>query len=313
MSLAAVLNASGQAIFSTTSLSVASHAIIAAYGGDSRFAFLGSSSSALAQSVAKASSSTSLRASVNPSAFGQAVVFTATVVASAPGGGTPAGTVQFKQGTTVLGSAPLNALGQASFQTIALAVGNNTITAVYLGNTSFLGSTSTALTQTVVPDASLPVVKSSLNPALVSQTVTLTAIVRAGAPGSGTPTGTVTFFDSATSLGSGTLTAGQATFSTASLNVGGHLITAVYAGDTHFTGNTSPAFGQVVHLSGHAITAANDLGTQSGAGTSSLSPFGATVSSPAGGLVVAQVSKAELALEPSRVDSFFTVIHSATR
>ena len=248
----AVLNASGQATFSSTSLSVASHTIIAAYGGDGRFAFKGSSSSALAQTVTKAGSSTSLKVSVDPSAFGQAVVFTATVVASAPGGGTPAGAVQFKQGVTILSTVPLNALSQAAFQTIALPVGNNTITAVYLGNASFLGSTSTGLTQAVTPDATLPVVKSSLNPAVVGQTVTLTAIVRPGPPGSGTPTGTVTFFDSATALGTGTLTAGQATFSTASLSAGGHVITAVYAGGTHFTGNTSPGFGQVVRVSATA-------------------------------------------------------------
>ena len=168
----------------------------------------------------------------------------------------------------------------------------------------------------MTPDATLPVVKSSLNPAVVGQTVTLTAIVRPGPPGSGTPTGTVTFFDSATALGTGTLTAGQATFSTASLSAGGHVITAVYAGDMHFTGNTSPGFGQVRAVSGHAVTAANALGTESGPGAPSLNPLsGTTVSAPASGLVVARAGYMQPGMQPalerSRVDSFFATAHSA--
>jgi hypothetical protein len=69
--------------------------------------------------------------------------------------------------------------------------------------------------------------------------VTFTATVTAVAPGAGTRTGTVTFKDGATVMGTGTLNAsGQATYTTSSLTVGSHVITAVYGGDGNFNGST---------------------------------------------------------------------------
>jgi hypothetical protein len=55
---------------------------------------------------------------------------------------------------------------------------------------------------------------------------------------SGTPTGTVSFFDNGTPLGTATLSAGTATYSTTALPVGSHVITASYGGDPNFAANT---------------------------------------------------------------------------
>jgi hypothetical protein len=52
-------------------------------------------------------------------------------------------------------------------------------------------------------------------------------------------TGTVTFKDGETILGSSTLSNGTATFATSTLSAGTHAITAVYGGDANFAGNTS--------------------------------------------------------------------------
>ena len=80
---------------------------------------------------------------------------------------------------------------------------------------------------------------SSANPSVAGQVVTFTATVSAVSPGAGTPTGTVTFKDGATGLGTGTLDdSGQATCTTSNLSVGGHTISAVYEGDTSFTAST---------------------------------------------------------------------------
>jgi predicted Zn-dependent protease len=68
-------------------------------------------------------------------------------------------------------------------------------------------------------------------------------------PGSVLPTGTVTFYDGSTNLGSSTLnSSGTATFSTAALSGGGspHAITAVYSGDSNFGGSTSSVLSQVI-------------------------------------------------------------------
>jgi hypothetical protein len=48
------------------------------------------------------------------------------------------------------------------------------------------------------------------------------------------PTGTITFKDGATTLGTSTLSGSIATLSTTSLAVGAHSITAKYGGDDNF-------------------------------------------------------------------------------
>jgi len=85
---------------------------------------------------------------------------------------------------------------------------------------------------------------SSLNPVLSLNPVTFTATVSSAAS---TPTGTVSFFDGTTLLGSAvTLTAGLATYTTSSLAIAAHSITAVYSGDSNFVTVTSAVLTQTV-------------------------------------------------------------------
>jgi len=70
-----------------------------------------------------------LTSSANPSIFGQSVDFKATVVST--GGGTPTGSVTFKDGTTELGTLTLNGSGAATLTTSALTVGSHPVTATY--------------------------------------------------------------------------------------------------------------------------------------------------------------------------------------
>jgi hypothetical protein len=189
----------------------------------------------------------SVATSVNPSVFGQTVTFTATVT-SGSGSGTPTGTVTFLDGTTTLGTATLNAQGQAVFTTALLGVGSHGITALYSGDPTFTTSTSAAVSQTVNRAATAAAVASSLSPARVGQAVTFTATVTAAAPGSGTPTGTVTFMDGSTVIGTATLNAqGQATLTISTLAAGSHAITASYGGDANFNLVLSPIFTELVN------------------------------------------------------------------
>jgi hypothetical protein len=90
---------------------------------------------------------------------------------------------------------------------------------------------------------------SSLNPSNFGQSVTFTATVTGVSP-----TGTVTFTDGATVLGTAALNSnGQATFTTSSLTVGSHAITAVYSGDTNNAAGTSAALTQVVGVPADSI------------------------------------------------------------
>jgi hypothetical protein len=60
-------------------------------------------------------------------------------------------------------------------------------------------------------------------------------------------TGQVGFIEGATSLGTGTIVDERATFSTTTLSVGAHSITAVYAGDINYNGASSSAASLVVN------------------------------------------------------------------
>ncbi len=101
----------------------------------------------------------------------------------------------------------------------------------------------------VVQTATSTSVGSSANPAVFGQSVVLTVTV-APASGSGTPTGTVTFQDGATTIATQALSGGQASVTISNFSVGSHSITATYGGDTNFTGSASPAFSQTVNKAG---------------------------------------------------------------
>jgi hypothetical protein len=90
-----------------------------------------------------------------------------------------------------------------------------------------------------------------VSPSTVGFQVTFTATVSVVSPGTGTPTGSVTFMDGTTTLGMQNLSNGQASFSTSSLAIGEHMITAVYAGTPSFGGSTSNTVTQDV-ISGQA-------------------------------------------------------------
>ncbi len=135
----------GQASITVSTLGVGPHSLTAAYSGDGNF---NTSTSAVAQTVNKASTATSLSSSANPASLNQAVTFTATVGAAVVGAGTPGGTVRFNDGTTTLATVPLSSNGTATFSTSTLGVKSHGITAVYSGDDNFNGS-SGGLTQNV--------------------------------------------------------------------------------------------------------------------------------------------------------------------
>jgi streptogramin lyase len=257
--------ASGTATLTSTTLTVGSHTITAVYGGNANFN--SSTSAAITQTVNKAASSSTVVSSANPAVFGQAVTFTATVAAVAPGAGTPTGTVTFRDGTTSIGSGTL-ASGKATFTSSVLTVGSHSITVAYSGDANFNASSATRITQTISKADSSVTVTSSANPSVFGQPVTFSATVAAVSPGAGTPTGSVTFLDGGVSIGTRTLASGKATFASSTLTVGSHTITVTYGGDANF--NTS---------AGAALTQSVNKASSSTAASSSLNPsvFGQAV------------------------------------
>ena len=134
----------GKATFTSSTLATGSTKVTVTYDGDSNIQ--GSSASVtqvVQQSVGSGSSSTALTYTENPSTLAE--TFTATVTSSS---GTPSGTVTFTVGSTTLGTVALTS-GQAILNATTLAVGSNTVTATYSGN-SEIGASSAWVTQTFV-------------------------------------------------------------------------------------------------------------------------------------------------------------------
>ena len=122
-----------------------SHTITASYAGTSTF---DACSATFAQTVCPEVTNTVVSVSANPAVFGQSVTFSVTVNTVAPATGMPTGTVTFKDGSTVLGTAKLNAHGIATIKVSTLKVGKHTITVSYAGTTNFSPSSAT-VTETV--------------------------------------------------------------------------------------------------------------------------------------------------------------------
>jgi Bacterial Ig-like domain (group 3)/FG-GAP-like repeat len=114
--------------------------IIASYSGDSNF--LPSNSAPLRQAVTRASTTTTLASSPNPSQVGQNVQFTATVTAQY--GGIPTGLVTFKDGSTVLAQVALDR-GVARYKTSTLTKGNHHVSATYGGDANFRDSSGSVI------------------------------------------------------------------------------------------------------------------------------------------------------------------------
>jgi Bacterial Ig-like domain (group 3) len=235
--LATVSLSGGTASYTTSSLAAGSHTITASYSGDSSFQ---TSSGTFKQTVNKNPSSAAVVSSLNPSTYGQAVTFTASVTGSV---GTPTGTVTFKSGSAVLGTVSLSS-GTASLTTSTLSAGTKSITVVYNGDLTYADSTSTALSQKVNKAPTGTSISSSSNPSTSGQSVTFTVTVSSA---TATPSGTVTFKLGATLLGTGTLNgSGVATFTTSTLPVGSDSITANYGGNSNFVAS-SASMTQVVN------------------------------------------------------------------
>jgi uncharacterized repeat protein (TIGR01451 family) len=118
---------------------------------------------------------------------------------------------------------------------------NVNVTSTVTSNEAPAGSSANA-TITVTKAPTTTTLTSSLNPSSVGQPVTFTATVAGGA------TGNVTFADGATTLATVALSSGVATFTTSTLTLGSHSITATYSGDGTHLGSTSAALIQTVQV-----------------------------------------------------------------
>jgi hypothetical protein len=232
----------GRASFVAKSLHGGSHSVSALYSGNAGT----TTSAALAETVNKAKSTASIVSSLNPSVFGKAVTFTATIGSGAAG--TPTGTATFKNNGTTIATAPVDAkTHKASLTTSTLTAGGKPISVSYGGDVNYAGSSSSTLTQTVSKGVTTTKLTSSLSPSKHGSQVTFTAIVGTTSPG--TISGTVTFQSDGKAIGTGTfdLNSHKAMLATSTLPVGTHSIQASYGGSANLASSKSAAVSQVVN------------------------------------------------------------------
>jgi Bacterial Ig-like domain (group 3)/MBG domain (YGX type) len=105
--------------------------------------------------VTQAASSAAITSSFSAANPGTSVTFTVTITSSTTG--TPTGSVQFLNGTTVLGTSTLNNQGVATLMTSALPSGTDAVQAVYVGDENFSGSTASITETITTPGFSLSV------------------------------------------------------------------------------------------------------------------------------------------------------------
>jgi Bacterial Ig-like domain (group 3)/IPT/TIG domain len=221
----------GVAKLNTTALGAGGHAVVAEYSGDSHYP--AGSSSSVTQIVAKASTEMTLTSSLNPAPFGSSGTLKAHVAAVAPGVGTPAGTVTFREGETILDTVQLSG-GNASLSLKSLAPGTHAIRASYSGDANDYPSEVGPVKQMITAATTELELSSTLNPAPFGSSATLKATVRAVAPGGGTPVGTVTFREGETVLATLPLAGGSAKYALKTTAPGEHQITATYSGEADY-------------------------------------------------------------------------------
>ena len=201
------------------------HSITAIYSGDT-FNTL-ATSVALAQQVNRAMQTITFGAQA-PETFSNGATFALSPVASA------------SSGLPVSYTSPTPSVCTIINTTVTLhSAGTCTIDADQAGNSNYLAAPTAPQNIAIGVDPTTISLTASPNPAQYGQTVTLVATV-IGDP----PTGTVSFYDGAVLLGTGTLNGGspdQATFSTASLSPGQHSLRATYNGDSNNAVSTTAA------------------------------------------------------------------------
>jgi D-alanyl-D-alanine carboxypeptidase len=230
----------GKASLSVSSLSAGGNTITASYTGDQTHT--GSSSPIVLVTVTQAKPSITLISSQNPSTVGQPVTFTANIAGT--GAVAPSGSVVFSDGPNAIGAPQPIFDGSANISTSSLSAGPHAISAAYSGDPNYTSAASTPLNQIVKGAATQTVLQSSPDPSAAGQSVSFSVTVSSK---QGVPSGSARLLDGKAQIAIINLTNGAGAFSTSSLTVGPHTVTAVYAGDSTHQGSTSSAVVQTVN------------------------------------------------------------------
>ncbi|MGB6687669.1 MAG: Ig-like domain repeat protein [Terracidiphilus sp.] len=238
---AVALNSAGHAVYSSSSLTAGTHSLTASYGGNTSYAASASKAVTVTVTTPRLASTVTLTSSAASTTQGVPIELVATVTA-ASGSGTalPTGTVTFANGSTTLGTATLNPEGVAGFTSTLLPVGSNSITATYSGDANYGPSTSSLVRVAIAAEAAVTLTASAATAMQGLPIELVAAVTAASGSGAALPTGTVTFANGSTTLGTAALNPeGVAGFTSTLLPVSSNSITATYSGDANYGPSTS--------------------------------------------------------------------------
>jgi sugar lactone lactonase YvrE len=218
-----------------STLAAGSYTVSVTYGGDSNYA--ASAAATIIQVVVSQISPTI--SWTEPAAIIYGVTLSGVLNASAVNGSTPVA------GTFVYTATPQGGSASAVTGATVLGAGSYTLTATFTPtDTTTYASASGSVSLSVAKAAPADALISSATAVLVTNAVTFTATVSSSVS---TPSGSVSFYEGTTLLGSAVaLAQGVATYTTSSLAVGSHSITAVYSGDSNFSTLSSSAVTETV-------------------------------------------------------------------
>jgi hypothetical protein len=186
----------------------------------------------------------------NPQALGTPVTVSAIVVPLG-GGAAATGTVEFFEGSSVVGTAALSGGGIATLSWTPSAPGTLTVSARFQGSATLAPSSSQPALITVfsgpTPASTATSLAAAPSPATFGQAVTFTATVSNTIPAGGV----VTFFADGAVLGTGIVTnvggVMRATLTTSALPVGLRIVSASYGGAPGFAASNAAAIGMVIN------------------------------------------------------------------
>ena len=255
------LDGTGTSILAVTSgLEVGGNNVIASYSGDTNYA--AKDSQQVVVTMEKSTTSLTVTPATTTPVGGASLAVSVPVTVGTPpiGEDNPSGAVTLNVDGKATGTAALATAGgatAASFSITVPAAGSHALQAVYNGDDNYVASTSPAVTITVSKFGSTTALSAAPATLQVGIPVALTAVVNAasGVSTSIAPTGTVSFYDGATLLGTQQVSSYSATLSNIMLDTTkSHLVTAVYSGDTNYAGSTSNAVSLMAALLPDTVT-----------------------------------------------------------
>ncbi len=255
------LDGTGTAALDVTSgLAVGGNNIQAAYSGDANYA--ANNSQVVVVTLEKSTTTLTVTPATTAPAAGADFSVSVSIVAGTPPAGddTPTGAVTLNVDGKAAGTAALATSGgttSASFTISVATTGSHSLQAVYAGDENYEDSTSSAVSVTVAKMASMTTLTAAPATLMPGTPEALTAVINAGAgvSTSTAPTGTVSFYDGATLLGTQQVSSYSATLSNLALDTTkSHLVTAVYSGDANFAASTSNPVSLVAALLPDTVT-----------------------------------------------------------